>query len=115
MTEDFDSQKSELLDRINKLTFVIDINEKFFNEMQLQITKISKKPQVAQKCSTELNKIFEVLKNKQQMIESLKMEGNSELQIKSILFERDNLQMELEEAMNQIDQLESQLHGKESQ
>ena len=32
--------------------------------------------------------------------------GKSELHLKSVIFERDNLQMELEEAINQIDKLE---------
>jgi hypothetical protein len=53
--------------------------------------------------SREITKFEELLAQKKAVEQDIKLK--QELHIKSVMFERDNLQMELEEALGQIERL----------
>lgn len=55
----------------------------------------------------ETEKFEEIQKQKKTMENNIR--GKQELHIKSVMFERDNLQMELEDALGQIEKLENEV------
>lgn len=54
------------------------------------------------------NEKFQEIQNQKKTLEK-NIRGKQELHIKSVMFERDNLQMELEDALGQIEKLENEV------
>ena len=85
-----------------------DVREKYLAEtLQVFARCLKRLPKVAQVCKNDCKRVEEIQKARQALQENAI--GKQQLHLKSVVFERDNLQMELDEAFSQIEKLEQQV------
>ena len=90
------------------MTYVADTREKFLTDALLTSNRVlSQLAKRDSKYARDLQKISEIEKQRKQFTQN--MVGKTELHMKSVLFERENLQMELEDAFEEIDTLKQQV------
>jgi hypothetical protein len=92
-------------EQVNKHVYLADMREKYFNEVCTIIKLIFKKTKASSTLSKEIKK-FEDFVEQKKSVES-NIVKKQELHIKSVMFERDNLQMELDQALSQIEKLQN--------
>ena len=104
LSETFDKSQRTLSEQLNVMTYVADTREKFLTDALLTSNRVL--AQLAKrdsKYARDFQKIAEIEKQRKQFTQN--MVGKTELHMKSVLFERENLQMELEDAFDEIDTL----------
>ena len=108
MSETQDQEQAQLQEQLNKMTYVADVREKYLAEtLQVFNRCLKRYPKIQTSCKNDVQRVEEIAKGRQNLLENVI--GKQQLHLKSVIFERDNLQMELEEAFQQIDKLEQQV------
>ena len=99
MSENNDRDLRSLQEQLNVMSYVADTREKFLTEaLQTAARVLNKTPQANSRFARDIQRIQEIENQKLQLKQNLI--GKSELHLKSVVFERENLAMELEEAIN---------------
>jgi peptidoglycan hydrolase CwlO-like protein len=107
MQEETDEEQARMQDQVNKHVYLADMKDKFLTEISQVALRVIKKAGNQSKYQKEVQQLAEINNQKKQLENNIR--GKQELHIKSVMFERDNLQMELEEALGQIDKLEQEV------
>ena len=91
------------------MQYVADSRERYLDDFNQTVAKLVKRlpNQMVQKCARELKHFEEIQEQRKQLKDNVI--GRQQMHLKSVIFERDNLQMELDEAFNQIEKLEEQI------
>ena len=90
---------------MNKITYVADMREKYLSEtLQIFNRCLKRFPKIQTSCKNDVQRINEIMNGRDNLYRNVI--GKQQLHLKSVIFERDNLQMELDDAFQQIDKLE---------
>jgi len=100
--ENTDKQITDLQQQVNIMQYVADTREKFLNDYNQTVAKLFRRvPQFQQRCSKEIKHIEEIEEQRVRLKQNVI--GKQQMHLKTVIFERDNLQMELDDAFAQIE------------
>ena len=103
-----DKTITDLQQQLNVMQFVADSRERYLDDAISTAQKVIRRlPSAVQRNQKESQRIEEIQEQRKKLHDN--MIGRQQMHLKSVLFERDNLQMELDEALNQIEKLEEQI------
>lgn len=107
--EAMDKTIADLQEQVNLLNYVADHRDKFLDDAITTFKKVTRRlpNAVLQKCAREVQHIEEIQDQRKQLKQNVI--SRQQMHLKSVIFERDNLQMELDDALNQIEKLEEQV------
>lgn len=102
LAHQFSDKEFELNEKLQTATFLSDMHKKYFDELAL-LFRQTEGYFVNQKTKEQFIQKYNAIIQAKVRAEQPQ---NGKFQLNSVIFERDNLQMELEDALQQIDRLE---------
>ena len=101
--QEWSDKEFDLAEKLQTATFVSDIRNKYFKECIALLTQLEQEQSVPEKLTSIIKKKTAAIVQAKERTEH---PHNGQFQLQSVMFERDNLQMELAESLKQIERLE---------